>query len=654
MLTFFRRAANSKIGIWVVAGIALAGLGGFALAGLSNVGTGNVGLGLGFGMGSTTLAKVGDQAVDEGELGDLLQRRLQQVRQQRPDATYAAVMDQFTPTLEDLIDERALMAFADKYGFPLSKRLIDAEIATLPGAKGLNGQFSDQAYQAFLHQNRLTDAKLRELIAASKLQQLMLTPVATNARIPVGIATPYANLLLEQRDGEGAIVPVDAFKAGLKPTDAQLQQYYSANAKVRYMIPEQRVLRIARIGPGQVAGVTASDQEIAAYYNQHKESYAPSDTRSLSQVVVQDQAVANGIAQRAKAGGNLAAAAAPAGANAAVSALKDQTNAAYAGVAGQQAAAAVFAAPAGGVVGPIKTDFGWAVVKIDSANKLPGKTLEQARTEIAGKLNADKRKAAIEDLSAKVQDALDHGSNFDEATRAAKLPITSTPPIGATGASRTDASFKLPPELAPVLKAGFDIAPSDPPELVTLSGEAGYAVVAPGQVTPAAPAPLESIREQVTTDWISDQAMQRARAVAAQIAARATGNVSLADAIRAAGAPIPPPRPITARRIQLSQAEQQGNAPPALKLLFQAGAGKARTAANPQGGGYFVIKVSKITPGNAMVAPGIIGQVTASLGRSVQQEYAQQFVDDIKRTLKVKRNDSAIQALRARLLSSGS
>jgi peptidyl-prolyl cis-trans isomerase D len=652
MLTFFRRVANSKIGTWVVAGIGVAILGGFALADLSNFGTGNVGLG--FGMGSTTLAKVGGEGVDERDLADLLQRRLQQVRQQHPDATYASVMDQFNPTLEDLIDERALIAFADKYGFPLSKRLLDAEIATLPAAKGLNGQFSEQAYQAFLRQNRFTDEKLRELIAASKLQQLLLTPVATNARIPVGIATPYANLLLEQRDGEGAIVPIEPFKAGLKPTDAQLQQYYSANSKTRYMIPEQRVLRIARIGPEQVAGVTASDQEIAAYYNQHKESYAPSDTRSLSQVVVQDQATANGIALRAKAGGNLAAAAAPAGANAAVSTLKDQTSAAYAGVAGQQAAAAVFAAPAGSVVGPVKTDFGWAVVKIESASKVPGKTLEQARADIGGKLNADKRKGAIEDLVDQVQNALDHGSNFDEAVRAAKLQVTPTPPIGATGASRTDASFKLPPELAPVVKAGFDLAPSDPPELVTLGGNAGYAVVAPGQVTPAAPAPLDSIREQVTNDWINDQAMQRARAAATQIATRATGNVSLADAIRAVGGAIPPPRPLTARRIQLSQQEQQGNVSPALKLLFETAPGKARMAANPQGGGFFVIKVSKITPGNAMVAPGIIGQVTASLGRSVQQEYAQEFLADIKRTLKVKRNESAIQALRARLLSNGS
>jgi peptidyl-prolyl cis-trans isomerase D len=227
-----------------------------------------------------------------------------------------------------------------------------------------------------------------------------------------------------------------------------------------------------------------------------------------------------------------------------------------------------------------------------------------------------------------------------------------TPPITAAGTSRSDPSFKLPPELAPVLKSGFEIASSDPPEVVTLPGDAGYAVVSPGHVIPASPAPLQSIRDQVASDWINDEAMKRARAAATAITAKASGTVSLAEAIHAVGAAIPPPRPLAARRIQLSQ--QQGAVPPALKLMFATAAGKAGMTPNPQGGGFLVIKVNKVTPGNAMSSPGLIGQVSGQLGRATQQDYAEQFVADMKRTLKVKRNESAIQAFRSRLLSSGS
>ena len=647
MLSFFRRISNSKIGTWVVAAIGVAILAGFALADLSNFGTGQIGS---LGMSSTTLAKVGDQQVTDQDMSDAMQRRLQQVRQQRPEADYSSIIGDFNDVLAALVDQSSLLAFADKYHFGLSKRLIDAEIAQIPGTKGLNGEFSEQAYQQFLQQQHLTDGGVRQIISGDLLQRLMITPIVANARVPVGMASPYASLLLEAREGEAAIVPADAFKAGLKPTDAQVQQYYTAN-RSRYMIPEQRALRIARIGPEQVANVTASDQEIAKYYNDNKATYGASETRSLSQVVVPDQASANGIAQRAKGGATLAAAAAPAGSNAAVTSLTDQSQQAYAGVAGNAAATAVFAAPSGAVVGPIKTAFGWAVVKVDSVKKVTGKTLDQASAEIAAKLNTDKRKGAIEDLVAKVQDSLDNGSNFTEAVGAAKLPVTTTPLITANGTSRTDSSYKLPPELAPVLKSGFAIEPNDEPEVVALTGDQGYAVVSPSQVVPSAPAPLASIHDQVAGDWINDQALQRARSAAEQIAAKAGGNVSLADAIKSAGVAIPAPRPIAARRIQISDA--QGNVAPALKLLFTTGVGKSKMAANPQGGGYFIVKTDKITPGNAMISPGLIGQVQNELNQASAADYAQEFLADIKRDMKAKRNESAIQAFKARLVSSG-
>jgi peptidyl-prolyl cis-trans isomerase D len=646
MLSFFRRVSKSKIGTGIMAFVLIAILAGFAIADLTNFGSGQIN----FGMGSGTLAKVGDQQVTEKEVSDAMQRRLQDVRQQRADADYASIIGDYPAILDSLVDQRTLLAFADKFGFPLSKRLVDAEIAQLPGTKGLNGQFSEQAYRAFLAQQRLSDSEVREILAGGLLQRLLLTPIATNARVPVGMATPYASMLLEQREGEAAIVPTELFKAGLKPTDAQLQQFYAAN-RARYMIPEQRVLRIARIGPEQVANITASDQEIAAYYNQNKATYAPSDTRTLSQVVVRDQATANQITQRAKSGQSLATAAAPAGTNAAVSSLADQSRAAYAGVAGDKAAAAVFAAPAGAIVGPVQSTFGWVVAKVESIKAGTGKTLEQAKAEIATKLTADKRKSAIEDISAKVQDAFDNGSNFTEGVGAAKLAVTSTPLIVANGTSRADAAYKLPSELTPVLKTGFEIAPNDPPEIVALGGDAGYAVVSPGQVVPAAPAPLASIQAQVTSDWINSEATKRAQAAASQLAAKASGNVSLADAMKGIGVALPPSRPIAARRIQVTDA--QGNILPALKILFSVGAGKSQMAPSPQGNGFFVVKVNKITPGNAMLQPGLIGQVQGELNQATAQDYAEQFVSDLKRTMKVKRNENAIQAFRTRLLTSG-
>lgn len=643
MLSFFRNVSKSRLGTWVSAFFLIAILAGFAVADISNFGSGTIG----FGMGDSTLAQVGNQQLTDKEMSDAIQRRLQQVRSQNPAASFATIAGEFEPTLNALIDQKAILAFADKFGFRLSKRLVDAEIAKLPAAQGLNGKFSEQAYQQFLAQQKLTDAAVREILSGEMLQRFMFIPLVTAPRISVGMATPYASMLLEQRQGEAAAIPVANFTAGLKPTNADLQSYYAAN-RARYMIPEQRVLRLARIGPEQVAAITASDQEIAAAYNARKADFAAKDLRSLSQVVVQDEASANAIAAKAKAGTPLSAAA---GANGAVTALTDQSRAAYAAVAGEQAAVAVFSAKQGQVVGPFKSSFGWVVTKVDTVKVQPGKTLEQARGEIAARLIADKRKQAIEDIVDKLQNAIDDGANFVEAVAQAKLAVTSTPLITANGTSRADPAFKAPPALASAIKTGFDIAPNDPPEIVDLPGGQGYVLVAPAQVVPAAPAPLASILDRVTKDWTTDQGRKRAAAAARAIAAKVDRGMPLAQALKEANANLPPVQPLDFRRIQVATA--QGQVPPAVQALFTLVQGKSRLIPDPQGNGFVIVKVNKVVPGNAMIQPTLINRMQSELADPMQQELAQQFVAAIRKELKVKRNEKAIAALKTRLASSG-
>ena len=71
-------------------------------------------------------------------------------------------------------------------------------------------------------------------------------------------------------------------------------------------------------------------------------------------------------------------------------------------------------------------------------------------------------------------------------------------------------------------------------------------------------------------------------------------------------------------------------------------------------GGFFIVKVDKITPGHALAQPGLIGAMAHELQRSAQDDYAAQFVAAIEAQLKVKKNDSAIAAMKQRFLTSGS
>ena len=643
MLTSFRRATKSKIGTFVLALFGLAIVASFAIADVSGISLG------GGGLSSSTLVKVGSMEITDREMDTAMQQRLAQAREQNPMADYASIAGDFEPLLQGIIDQRTLQAFARKHGLIVSKRLIDAEIANIPGLKGLNGQFSQQAYESFLTQRRLTDAQVRDFIEGSILQRLLLTPAANNARVPVGMATPYASMLLERRQAEVALVPVSAFTAGLNPSDAQIQQYYAANRN-RYMVPEQRVIRIARIGPEQVANVTPTDAEIAQYYKANQAQFGASDTRVLSQALVQDRNAANQIAARAKGGQSLVEAARPAGLSAEDINLGPQTREQFSGLAGDKVAAAAFGAAEGAVVGPIQSEFGWHVIKVDSVREQSGKTLEQARSEIAAKLAADKRTTALADLVEKVQAELDGGSNFDEAARAAGLQVVTTPLITANGASRDNPGFRLPADLEPALKSGFELAANDEPVIEQLT-EQSFAMVAPGRVVPAAPAPLAAIRDKVREDWITKQATDRARLAATSIAAKSAGQAPLAAAVKQAQASLPPVQSVAARRLDLSRMGEQ--VPETMRMIFNQGQGKSRVGSDDQGRGFFVVKVTQIVPGNALNQPGLISEVQQGFREPLAQEYAQQFLASARKALNVRRNEDLIAATRKRLLSGG-
>ncbi|MEO5810294.1 MAG: peptidyl-prolyl cis-trans isomerase [Sphingomicrobium sp.] len=640
MLSAFRRLSKSKIGTTIMVLFLLAIVASFALVDIGGMRSSN------FGLGSGTLARAGSEQVTERDLSDVFSRALSERRKQQPDATPATLAGDFDPLVDELINERVLAAFATKQDLILSKRLVDAEIAKIPGTRGLDGKFSDQAYLNWLGQQRLTDQLVRRLIASDIVQRLIIPPVAVNARIPVGVATPYASMLLEQRQGEVALVLTDAFKPGLNPSAGDLQAFYDQN-KARYTVPEQRVLRMAVIAADKVTVPAPNDAEIAAYYKANVATYGGVEKRVISQAVVPAKALADGIAARARGGAAFAAAAAPAGLSAEDVSVGPQSRAEFANLAGAQVAAAVFAAPSGAVIGPIKSDLGWHVVKVDAIQAPSAASFNAARADIVAKLTAEKRKNALSDTVGKIEDLIANGSSLPEAAAAFHLTLTDTPLITAAGTARSDPAFKIAPEMAPALKSGFELSQQDDPVVEELTGGTGYVLVGVGRIAPAAPAALAEIRDRVTADWIQKKAAELARASAAGIAAKVARGVSLAQATAEAGKGAVPPRPLTARRIDIARANANIAAP--VKMLFALGEGKSRMVADPQQRGFYIVHNVKITPGSAGSNPGLISQVQLSFQQAMGQELAEQFMTAVKKDIGVRRDEKAIAAAKLRL-----
>jgi peptidyl-prolyl cis-trans isomerase D len=643
MISFFRRALSS----WLVLGLLSLVLLAFVITGVGSP----VGLGDG-GIGGSSIAKVGSTNIGESEAATRIQAQLDAVRQQQPGLDMTAYIRRggADEVIDQMINSRAFESFGRANDMFTSKRLVDAELATIQAFKGPTGSFDRATFLQVLQQRKLSENALREDIARDKMVSAMIIPAAGAARMPGKLVAPYASLLLEQRSGQIAVVPVAAIAQGAPPSAAELSQYYSRNA-ARYTVPETRVIRYALFDLARFEGkVGATDAEIAAAYKANAARFAGKETRNVTQAVVQSEATARKIAAAARAGTPFETAAKAGGTDAVK--LDGQDQSGFAGLTSAAAAKLAFGAAKGAILDPQKSPFGWNVIRVDSVTVTPGKSLADVRGEIATQLSGGKVDAAMADFVTKLEDAVADGGSFDDVAKANGLTIVTTPAVTGSGIAPDQPGYKADPALAPVLRDAFLADAGDDAAVLTVQPSRVYAFYDLDRVVPSAPRPLAQIKAQVTGDFIQDRALRAARKIADGIAAKTGGGTGLAAAVSGAGIALPAPRPVSVKRLEIAQA--QGQVPRSLQLLFSMAPGKAKLLEMENKQGWYIVKLDSIVSGDATKAPGLIQATQAELARAVGEEYVQQFANAIRADRKVKKNDAAIARLKRSLTGAAS
>ncbi len=647
MLAFFRRLTHSKVGVvitFIVLGVIALAFAAGDITGLSSM-TGGAGITGG------DVAKVGKAEVTVNELKTQAQTQLEGFRQEQPTLDMATFVNQggLDGTLDRIVSSMALEQFGRAQGMVVSKRAVDGQIASIPALQGPTGKFDENLYRQVLAQRKLTDAQIRSDIVRDTFAQQLTIPSTGATQVSSQLALPYASLLLEKRTGTIGFIPAAVVPAGPAPSDADLATFYKRNI-ARYTVPERRIVRYAIVSPDRVkAQAVPTDAEIAKTYQQDRARYAATEKRTITQVVVADQAGATALAAKVKAGTSLADAARAAGLEASTQAGVEK--AAYAGTASAQVADAVFAAANGAVIGPVRTQLGWTVAKVDKIENVAGRSLDQVRGEIAAGLGIQKAAAALSDVHDKIDDSLSKNATFDEVIADQKLAAVTTHALIANGANPDDAASKPDPAIAPLVAAAFQAADGDGPQLVQLGTDGGFAVVALGRVIPATPRPLAQVRADVLRDVTADRSRQAARKVAADVLARINKGMPIQQSLAQTKLPIPAARPLTASRAQIA-ADPRG-APPALALMFSMAPNTAKTLAAPDDSGWFIIKLDSIASGNAAGNPAAIKAARANIARSVGREYVEQFAKAVRADVGVKTNATSIARVRADLLGQG-
>ncbi len=642
MISLLRKLIDSKVG----AVIAIIFLGiiavSFALGDVT--GSGSFG-----GLGQGHVAKVGNRSIPLGEFNQAMDVRLKAERKNNPTIDQASFVAAggLDSTLTSLINRYALAVFGDQFGIAVSKRLVDSEIMKVPGARGLDGQFSAEAFRAFARQLGVSEQMIRDDITQNFYAQQIFPTAAAGPQAPASLVLPYASLLLEKRAGNVGLVPSAAFLPKAPPSDAQLAQFYKSNA-IKFTIPEKRAISYA-IFDNSTLGDRAkpTDADIAQYYKDNAATYAASENRDFSQIVLATDTAAKAAAAKLAGGASMDAVAKELGLS--VTNNKDVAKSALTTSASKAVADAVFSAPSGSVAAPAKGGLGWYVVKVNAVRNIAARPLASVAGEIGKKLAAEKEANAMADLTAELEDSFADGATLADVAKAQKLTLETTPKLLANGQDPANPGYRPIADMQKIIPAAFEMEKDGDPQLVELEPGKKFAMIAVADFEEAAPPPLAKVKDVVIQQWAVSEGAKGAKIAADKVAKAVSGGKSLGEAIAALGIKAPAPQRVAGARADLNQ-DGKPLSPP-LAMLFAMKKGTAKTLAAPSGQGWFIVALDEVTKGDASANAEMLKARRAEMSRMLNDEYVAQLVAAAGKQAGVQKNDEVIAQLKKQMTS---
>jgi peptidyl-prolyl cis-trans isomerase D len=599
------------------------------------------------GAGGQVLATVADQPVSEADYRRAVDRAVTRERERTPTITNPDFIGAGggEMVLRQLIAGKAMLAFAEKNGMGVSKRMVDGEIASVPAFQ-LNGKFDDGTYRRLLAEQRLTEAELRDSVAQDLTSRQLLQPALGSATIPRGMAEPFAALLLEVRRGAILPVPSAAMPDPGTPTDAQLAAFHAKNRQA-YTLPERRAFRFAELDTNALfEKARPTPAEVRKYYDENPAEFGGLESREVRQVILRDEAAARAFVAEVRGGKPFLEAAQAQGFAAVDTALGIQTAPGLEKSVNAAASKAAFALKPGAVSDPVQSNLGWHVLLVEQALPARPQPFDTVSATIEKRLADERAADLLADTVANAEDRLTGGESLADVAKTLGIAVQTAPALAADG-RLFDADYQVTRLDQPLLPRVFEADPSEGPQVVELP-DGRYALLEVTDVVAPELVPLEKIRADVAAAWAIQARSDAAKAEAERIAAAASKGTTLAAAT--AGKGLPAPQQLSVRRLELTQMAQAGQqVPPPVVTMLNTPKGQARVLPAPGGQGWFVVKVDEVVPGSVAEAPQLVDAVRQSLVREGGDELADSFLRAIERDVGLVRNPEAVKAVNRRL-----
>lgn len=601
-------------------GIVVYGLLALLIVGLAGFSAGN------FGGTITRIGRVGDRPIRAEDYARALNEELQafqaRIGQPLPFAQAQALgLDR--QVRERLILTAALDNEAARLGLSVGDARVAQEITAMPAFQGVSGSFDRETYRLTLERNDLTEAEFESRVRDDVARALLQGAVASGFDAP----QPMVDRLLAWIAEERAFTLVALSEADLPaplpaPDAAALRAYYDENPDA-FTAPELRRITYAAALPADVAPAMAVDETaLRALYDERIGEFVIPERRLVERLVFATEAEAQAARARLDAGESFETLVAERGLTLADTDLGDVTQAEL-GAAG----AAVFALAEPGVVGPLPSDLGPALFRMNGVLAAQETTFDQAREALSEEARLD---AARRDIAGRIEaldDLLAGGASLEDLATEAGLTLGRLD--YAPGVDHPMAGYTAFREAAEAMAEG------DFPELIELD-DGGLVALRLDEIVPPALRPFDSVMDQVAegaraaalTRALTARAEEAAAAIAAGAQPGAWGIAQVVPAMTRDGF-------------------LDGAPAAVIETVFAMQPGQTRVVA--EGGFVGVVRLDAVIPADPASDQGqaLAAALRAEIARALAQDAGQAFAAAKMAEAGIRLDDAAIAAVNA-------
>ena len=608
------RSKANRTFVWVVLILLFVGLMGFGTGGLS----GRI----------DRLGYAGDTPIALNDYSTTLQNQIRAFEAQTGErVTFQQAqelgLDQLV--LRRVVTDAVLDNEASSLGLSVGDARVRDEVLNIPAFRNLSGEFDRESYRAGLDRMGQTEAEFEASLRAEIARTLLQGAVIGGIPAPQGYAETLVDYLGETRDVTYAQVTADDLEGPIPgPTDEAIQTYYDENPD-EFLTPETRNITYAWLTPEMIQDeVEVSEDELRALYDERIDQFQQPERRLVERLVFPDSDAAASALARIDAGEtDFDGLVAERGLELDDVDLGDVAIGDL-GAAGEP----VFQAAAGDVIGPLDTDLGPALFRVNAVLAEENVTFEDARDDLAAELGNLAARRVIDQARDGMTDLIAGGATLEDLAERTQMELGT---MDYTAAS----------EDGPAAYDGFRAAAEAAqegafPEIMELADGGIFALRLDGVTAPETP-PLAEVRDDVAAAWTArrtqELVMERAEDLAGDIAPL-TGFDTLGL------------EPQTAENL-LRRSFVEGVGPDFIDTVFGLTPGEVAVVAGEAGAQIVRLDaVSEPDPEDDGVAAQLdtIGQNAA---QGIAQDIYDAYADAVQSRTEVRIDQSALNALNA-------